>query len=70
MCQKLTNLDVSNFDTSNVTDMGDMFSGCSGLTSINLQNFDMSNVTSYSSMFYSVPKSIAITTNQVAKDWL
>ena len=70
MCQKLTNLDVSNFDTSNVTDMGDMFSGCSGLTSINLQNFDMSNVTSYSSMFYSVPKSIAITTNQAAKDWL
>ena len=37
---------------------------------INLQNFNMSNVTSYDSMFYSVPKSVAITTNQAAKDWL
>ena len=69
-CSGLTGLDVSNFDTSNVTNMEGMFRKCSGLTSINLQNFDMSNVTSYSSMFSSVPKSIAITTNQAAKDWL
>jgi len=53
-----------------VTNMGSMFSGCSGLMSINLQNLDMSNVTSYNSMFSSVPRSIAITTNQAAKDWL
>jgi len=30
----------------------------------------MSNVTSYNSMFSSVPKSVVITTNQAAKDWL
>ena len=69
-CYKLTSLDVSNFDTSNVTSMGGMFQICKELTSLNLQNFDMSNVTSYSSMFSSVPKSVAITTNQAAKDWL
>ena len=69
-CSGLTSLDVSNFDTSNVTNMEEMFRKCSGLTSINLQNFDMSNVTSYNEMFSSVPKSVAITTNQAAKDWL
>ena len=69
-CSKLTSLDVSKFDTSKVTRMISMFDSCKNLTSLNLQNFDMSNVTSYSSMFYSVPKSIAITTNQAAKDWL
>lgn len=31
---KLTSLDLSSFDTSNVTSMGYMFSGCSSLTSI------------------------------------
>ena len=69
-CSKLTSLDVNKFDTSKVTDMNEMFSSCSGLTSLNLQNFDMSNVTSYSGMFSSGPKSVAITTNQAAKDWL
>ena len=69
-CSGLTSLDVSNFDTSNVTNMEEMFRKCSGLTSLNLQNFDMSNVTSYSSVFSSVPTSVAITTNQAAKDWL
>ena len=35
-CSGLTSLDVSNFDTSNVTDMGYMFDGCSGLTSLDV----------------------------------
>ena len=76
-CSKLTSLDVSKFDTSKVTNMSYMFFSCSGLISLNLQNFDMTNVTSYSKLFgfeYNsntwVPKSVAITTNQAAKDWL
>ena len=76
-CSGLASLDVSKFDTSKVTNMAGMFDWCKNLTSLNLQNFDMSNVTSYSNLFgqknnsYSwVPKSIAITTNQAAKDWL
>ena len=35
-CGSLTSLDLSGFDTSNVTDMGDMFSYCDKLTSLKL----------------------------------
>ena len=42
-------LDVSNFDTSNVTNMGSMFWGCQNITSLDVSNFDTSNVTK---MFY------------------
>ena len=33
-CKNLEDLDVSNFDTSNVIDMGNMFYGCSKLKEI------------------------------------
>ena len=33
-CSSLTSLDLSHFDTSNVTDMRNMFDGCSSLTTI------------------------------------
>ncbi len=38
-------------NTSNVTDMSEMFLGCSLLTSLDLSNFDTSNVTDMRSMF-------------------
>ena len=38
-------------DTSNVTDMSDMFSDCSALTSLDLSGFNTSNVTDMSFMF-------------------
>jgi surface protein len=41
----LTELDVSGFNTSNVTDMGSMFCKCSGLTELDVSGFDTSNVT-------------------------
>ena len=41
-CESLTNLDISNFDTSNVKDMGDMFTACHYLTSLDLTCFDTS----------------------------
>lgn len=50
-CSNLTNLDVSKFNTSKVTDMSSMFRECSGLTSINLNNFCTQNVTSMVRMF-------------------
>jgi surface protein len=40
----LTTLDVSNFDTSKVTNMSQMFRWCSGLTELDLSSFDMSKV--------------------------
>ena len=44
-------IDVSGFDTSNVTDMTAMFAGCNDLTSIDLSSFDTSNVTDMRQMF-------------------
>ena len=51
-CNKLTYLDVSNFNTKNVTDMPWMFSNCFDLISLNLRNFDTKNVTAMKYMFY------------------
>ena len=51
-CEKLTSLDLSNFDTSQVTNMYCMFGNCSGLTSLDLSNFDTSQVTDMKGMFY------------------
>ena len=52
--QKIRNIldmDLSNFDTSNVTNMGFMFLGMSNLTTLNLSNFDTSKVTNMARMF-------------------
>ena len=50
-CKLLNNIDLSNFNTNNVTDMICMFYGCSSLNSINLSNFNTNNVTNMRSMF-------------------
>ena len=53
--QKIKNileLDLSNFDTSKVTNMETMFYGLSSLTTLNLSNFDTSKVTNMETMFY------------------
>ena len=47
----LTTVDLSNFDTSNYTDMSNMFYNCSSLTSLDLSNFNTSKVTNMSNMF-------------------
>ena len=48
----LTNITgMDNLKTDEVTDMGDMFSGCKSLTSLDLSNFDTSKVTGMSWMF-------------------
>ena len=47
----LTTIDLSEWDTSNITDMSKMFSGCSLLTSLDVSNFDTSKVTTMGSMF-------------------
>ena len=51
-CESLTSLDLnSNFNTTNVEIMWDMFKGCSKLTYLYLSNFDTSQVTDMESMF-------------------
>lgn len=49
-CDDLTSIDLSNFDTSNVTNMLGMFEFCS-LTALDLSNCDTSNVTNMGLMF-------------------
>ena len=50
-CSALTSLDVSKFNTVNVTNMGRMFSNCSALTSLDVTNFNTEKVTYMVYMF-------------------
>ena len=50
--ESLISLDLSNWDTSNVTSMGRMFQGANSLSSLDVSNWDTSNVTSMSNMFW------------------
>lgn len=47
----LVSVDLSGFDTSNVTNMSGMFYWCSNLTTLNLSGFDTGKVTDMNSMF-------------------
>ena len=61
--QKIKNIleiDLSNFDTSEVTNMGGMFYGMSNLTTLDLSNFDTSKVTNMGLMFYGMSNVTAL----------
>ena len=51
-CRNIEVLDVSHFDTSNVTSMEYMFGYCESLTKLDVSHFDTSNVTTMCGMFY------------------
>ena len=51
-CRNLISLDLSNFNTSSVTNMEYMFYNCKNLISLDLSNFNTSSVTSMRDMFY------------------
>ena len=51
-CQNLIDIDVSHFDTSNVTLMGAMFFNCKSLKKLDVTNFNTSNVTDMGGMFW------------------
>ncbi len=55
-CSQLLNLDLTNFNTSEVTDMSYMFQGCgnsSSLMTLDLSSFDTAKVTTMQQMFQS-----------------
>ena len=52
ICSSLKELNLSNFNTNNVTDMNSMFYGCSSLKELNLSNFNTNNVTNMYEMFH------------------
>lgn len=49
---QVQSIDLSNFDTLNVTNMSHMFEGCSKLASLNLSGFNTSSTSNMSFMFY------------------
>ena len=63
-CSNLTNIDLSSFNTKNVTNMSYMFYGCSNLTNIDLSSFNTENVTNISGMFYECSKLKKISINR------
>jgi len=52
-CSSLTTLDVSEWDTSSVTNMAGMFRSCSSLTTLDVSLWDTSSVTNMAGMFNS-----------------
>ena len=50
--KNMTSFDGASLDTSNVTNMCQMFHSCSNLTSLDVTNFNTSNVIDMSNMFY------------------
>ena len=50
-CSSLTSIDVSNFNTSKVTTMSNMFQDCGSLTQLDVTNFDTSKVDNMTQMF-------------------
>jgi surface protein len=70
-CSSLVSLDLSNFDTSKVTEIGYMFGSCYNLTTINLSNADFSNVIEKEGMFDGVPINSTITVkDETQKEWI
>ena len=51
-CIKLKNIDLSNFDTSNVETLEDMFYECSSLTNVDFSEWETSSVRNMNRMFY------------------
>jgi len=51
-CESLENIDLSNFNTQNVTNMENMFSDCKSLKNIDLSNFNTQNVTNMNHIFF------------------
>ncbi len=52
-CMLMETIDVSKFNTENVTNMRGMFSGCRKITTLDLSNFNTDNVTNTNTMFFS-----------------
>ena len=59
----LENLDLGDFNTSNVTNMNRMFSNCQSLTSLDLSGFNTSKVTDMSDMFFNCSSLTSIDLN-------
>ena len=59
-CYKLTSLNLSSFNTANVTDMSNMFYYCERLALLNLLSFDFKKVTDFDDMFYALGRDAGV----------
>ena len=50
-CEKIEEIDLSEFDSSSITKTTEMFKGCKSLITVNFKNFDASKVQDFSCMF-------------------
>ena len=50
-CSSLVDINITNVDTTSVTNMGHMFEGCTSLTTIDLSNFDTYSTKTIEYMF-------------------
>ena len=68
-CSSLTSLDLSTFDTANVTNMEQMFRSFGGM-SLDLSNFDTRKVTNMREMFYSCSymRNLSVGTNFITSE--
>ena len=51
-CNKIVNLNISSFDTSNVTNMSKMWYNCKSISVLDLSGFNTSKVTTMDYAFY------------------
>ena len=69
-CSSLESLNLSNFDTSLVTDMNSMFEGCYNLISLNLNNFNTHNVLYMNRMLYNCSSLKSLYFHNISSDSL
>ena len=63
-CSPLKELDLSKFDTKNVTNMSNMFYKCSFLTKLDLTNFNTGNVKKMGNIFFECSSLQTVTFNK------
>ena len=57
-CFDLNNLNISSFNTKNVTDMSYMFYDCKNLINLDLSSFNTKNIENVNGIFHGCNKSI------------
>ena len=72
-CNLLIDIDLSNFNSDNITNMNGMFAGCSSLTKINLSNFNTNKVIDMSNILYGTyilkRENVISTDNKILKEF-
>ena len=66
-CENLESLDLSGWNTSNVSSVKYMFCECKKLNSLDLSGWDTSNVLVFEDMFYECPAPYYMVGNKLRK---